>query len=67
VLYDHPIGLLHVKQQHDSFLTVLMIIGVPSLGDQTYSVGLQKLAPQHFISRGRDRQGLEENRNVSDL
>jgi len=50
-------------QLHDSFLTVLVITCLPSRGDQTYSVLLQKLAPQHFISRVRDRQGLEENLN----
>ena len=43
MLYDHPISLLHVKQQHDSFLNVLVITGVLSRGDQPYSVGLQKL------------------------
>jgi len=67
ILYFHPIGLHHVKHPHESFLTVLVITGVPSRGDQTYSVGLHKLAPQQFIARGRDRQGLEENLNVSHL
>jgi hypothetical protein len=43
VLYGHPFSLLHLKQPHDSFLTVLVITGVPSRGDQPYSVGLQKL------------------------
>jgi len=51
MLYGHPISLLHVKQPLDSFLTVLGITGVPSRGDQPYSVGLQKLAPQQFIAR----------------
>jgi hypothetical protein len=67
VFYDHPIGLLQVKQPHDSFLTVVVITGVPSRGDQTYRVWLQKLAPQHFIARGRHRHGFEESLNVSDL
>jgi hypothetical protein len=66
MLYDHPIGLLHVKHPHDSRLTVLVITGLPSLGYQPYSVGLQKHVPQHFISRGRDCQGLEKT-PVSDL
>ena len=51
MLYGHLISLLHVKQPHDSFLTVLVITGVPSCGDQPYSVGLQKLTPQHLIAR----------------
>jgi len=51
MLYDHPISLLHVKQQHDSFLNVLVITGVLSLGDQPYSVGLQRLTPQELIAR----------------
>jgi len=49
--YDHTISHLHVKQPHDSFRTVIVVTGVPSRGDQPYSVGLQKLAPQHFIAR----------------
>ena len=65
MFYDHPIGLLHVKQPHDSFLTLLVITGVPSRGDQTYSVLLQKRAPQQFIAGGRDLQELDLN--VSDL
>ena len=34
MLYGYPVGLLHVKQPHDSFLTVLVITVVPSRGDQ---------------------------------
>jgi hypothetical protein len=67
ILYGHPISLLHVKQPHDSFITVLVITGVPSRGDQPYSVGLQKLAPKQFIPRVRDCQRLEKHLNVSDL
>jgi hypothetical protein len=59
--FFHLFGLLHFKQPNDSFLTLLVIKGVPSRGDQTYSVGLQNLAPQHFIARGRDSQRLELN------
>jgi hypothetical protein len=51
MIYDHPIMLLHVKQPHDSFLTVLVIKGEPSRRDHPYSVVLQKLAPQHLIAR----------------
>jgi len=51
MLYGHPIGLLHVKQPRDSFLTVLVITGLLSRGYQPYSVGLQKLAPQQLIAR----------------
>ena len=58
MLYDHPISLLHVKQPHDGFLTAL-ITGVPSRMDQPYCVGLQNLAPQQFIARGRDCQTRE--------
>ena len=65
-LYVNPIGLLYVKQSHDSFLIVLVITGVPYCGNQTYIVGHEKLAPQQFITRGRDRQRLEDNLNVSD-
>ena len=43
MLYGHPIGPLHVKQQQDSFLTVLVITGVSSRGDQTYSIGFKNL------------------------
>jgi hypothetical protein len=43
--------MLHVKQPHDSFITVVVIKGVPSLGDQPNSVGLQKIAPQQLIAR----------------
>jgi len=50
VLYFHPISLLLGKQPHDSFLTVLVITGVPSRGYQPSSVGLQKLAPQLLIA-----------------
>ena len=67
MLYDHTISLLHVKQPHDMFLTVLVITGLPSRGDQPYSVGLQKRAPQHFIACDRDCQRLEKHLNVSDL
>ena len=67
MFHDHPIGLLHVKQPHDSFLTAFIITGLPSRGDQPYSVGIQKLAPQNFIACGRDCHGLEKNLNVSDL
>jgi hypothetical protein len=51
MLYGDPIGLLHVKQPSGSFLTVLVITGVPCRVDQPYSVGLQKFAPQHVIAR----------------
>jgi len=67
MIYDHPIGQLHLKKSHDSFLTVLVITGLPSRGNQPYSVELQKPAPQHIIARGCDCQGLEKNLNVSDL
>jgi len=67
ILYDQPIPLIHVKQPHDSFLTVLVITGLPSRGVQTYSVGLQKLAPQHLIAGWRDCQGFEKNLDISDL
>ena len=50
MLYGHPIGLLHDKQPHDSFLTVIVITGVPSRGDHPYSGGFQKPPPQHFIA-----------------
>ena len=45
MLYDHPISLLHVKQPHDTFLSVLVITGLPSRGDLPYGVGIQELAP----------------------
>ena len=67
MLYGQTISLLHVKQPHVSFLTVLIITGVPSRGDHPYIVGLQKLAPQQFIARGRNCQTLEKHLNVSDL
>jgi hypothetical protein len=51
MLYGKPISLRHVKQSQDSFLSVLVITGVPSDGEKPYSVGLQKLAPQHLIAR----------------
>jgi hypothetical protein len=66
-LGDHPIILFHVKQPHDSFLTVLVIKGVPSSGDQPYYVGLQKLKPQHLIAQRRDCQGFEKNFDISDM
>jgi hypothetical protein len=53
MLYDHPISLLHVKQPHDSFLTVLVIKCVPSRGEQPYSVGLQKLRPTPYCTLTR--------------
>ena len=65
--YDEPISLFHVKQPHDSYLTVVVITGLPFRGDQLYSVGLQKLTPQHFIACGSDCQSLEKNLNDSDL
>ena len=59
-LYGHPIGLLHVKQPHDSFHTVLVITIVPSRGTP-YIFRLQKLAPQHLIGSSRYWQGFQEN------
>jgi len=56
-----------MKQPYDSFLTVLVITGIPSPDDQTYSVGLQKIEPQKFIAPGRVCPGLEGNLKVSDL
>jgi len=56
-----------MEEPHDSFLSLLVITGVPYLGDQPYNVGLQEIAPQHFISRERDCHGLEKYINVSDL
>jgi len=56
-----------VKQSHESFLIALFTTGVTSRGDQPYSFGFQKVAPQYFIARGRDHQGLEKSLNVSDL
>jgi len=67
MLYDHPIGQLNVKQTHDSFLTVLVITGVPSCRDQTYSVGLHKLTPQHIIAIELDCQRLEKHLDITDL
>ena len=54
-------------QPHGSFFTVLFPTGAPKRGDQPYGIGLRKLAPQHFIGRGRDRQGFEKNLDVSKL
>lgn len=51
MLYYHPIGLQHVKQPHDGFLTVLVIACVTSHVEEPYSVGLRKLAPKHLIAR----------------
>ena len=43
MLFGQLFGLLHVKEPHDSFLTVLVITGVNSLVDQRYSFGLKNL------------------------
>jgi len=67
VIYDHPIRMLHVKQPHDSFLTVLVITCVNSRADYSCSVSLQKLAPKTYYCTWRNHQGLEENNNVSNL
>jgi hypothetical protein len=49
MIYEHPVGLFHVKQPHDSFLTVHVITCVSSLEDQTYSVGLKKMHPNNLL------------------
>jgi len=67
MLSGHTIGLLRVKQPHDSILTALVITCVPSRGDQPCSFRLQKLAPQHCSARLRDCQELMENHDISDL
>jgi len=67
MLYDHPIGQLFVNQPHDSFVTVLVITGVTSNGDQPHGVGLQKLAPQQFIACVRDCKRFDKHLDISDL
>ena len=56
-----------MKLPHYIFLTLLVITCVASCGDEPFSVGLQNRAQQYIIARGRYRQGLEKNLNVSDV
>ena len=66
VLYDHPICLLHVKQPHGNFLTVLVITDVPSRGDQTLLSGFKNLRSNTLLHADAIVRDSRET-SVSDL
>ena len=67
MLYLHPVSLLYVQQPHHDLLTTRSSSYVLYSGKQSYRVGLPEFATQQLIARGRDRLGLEETLDVSDL
>ena len=50
VHYLHPVGLLHMQEQHHGLLLILVIACVTSSPCESYCVELQETVTQYFIA-----------------
>jgi len=63
----HPVRLFNSQQPHHGLPSVLVITGVPTRRNESYSVGFQNPFVQEIITCRRDRYRLDKDFDVAKL